>query len=214
MTNPTENPAYKAFIHRHKNFQIQKCLWHTGTCSNATIQAHTIQNSQVLDQIAENGHVIMFKPEMTGTEFRLDFKKIGRNLATTFTGLCSQHDTLLFRPIDTEPFDPTNSEHLFLVAYRSILKGLHASLSNMKMVQDAFDKGVELGQFSGDGPEWQQAAIPVLTAQQMDVFSGYFHDAYSTRNWSRCQQRFVMEPVSRVGPGPSAGVGSRRPALC
>jgi hypothetical protein len=40
--------------------------------------------------------------------------------ASTFTGLCSPHDAEIFRPIDTENFNPRSQEHLFLIAYRSV----------------------------------------------------------------------------------------------
>jgi hypothetical protein len=133
--NHPDDPKYKAEIHRLKNAQYERCLWHTMTCSSAPIKAHAIQNSRALEVLAEDGHVVMVKPEIKGEEFGLPFKRVGRNLATTFTGMCLEHDTLLFRAIDTNEIDPTNAEHSFLVAYRAVLKGLHAALAVGQMMQ-------------------------------------------------------------------------------
>ena len=54
------------------------------------------------------------------------FKSVGRNDATTFTGLCSEHDRRMFEPIDKATINVLDEEHLFLFAYRSVLRELHA----------------------------------------------------------------------------------------
>jgi hypothetical protein len=181
--NHPDDPKYKAEIHRLKNAQYERCLWHTMTCSSAPIKAHAIQNSRALEVLAEDGHVVMVKPEIKGEEFGLPFKRVGRNLATTFTGMCLEHDTLLFRAIDTNEIDPTNAEHSFLVAYRAVLKGLHAALAVGQMIQLSFHKGVELGHFSEVGPEMTLATVHAIAAMQMFEFSQCFHQAYKTTAW-------------------------------
>ena len=92
-------------------------------------------------------------------------------------------DTLLFHPIDTNEIDPLNAEHRFLVAYRAVLKGLHAALAVGQMVQLCFQAGVEFGQFPKDGPEMRLATERVLAAMQMAEFSQSFHQAYITTAW-------------------------------
>ena len=64
------------------------------------------------------------KRKLKGEELSIPFKLVGCNLAT-FSGLCSEHDTLLLRNIDTNEIDPANAEHRFLVADRFILKRQH-----------------------------------------------------------------------------------------
>jgi hypothetical protein len=58
----------------------------------------------------------------------LEFEKIGRNKASTFTGLCSEHDTELFKVIDNDPLNVDNDEHLRLLAYRSVMHDLHTNI--------------------------------------------------------------------------------------
>ena len=117
-------------------FELQKlsanlCLEPSEACSFAAIRAHSIQNTRVLDRLCSKGHVIMPKRQ-NPSDGRVDivaFESIGRHRATTFTGLCGKHDRLIFEPIDKSPIDIRNGEHLFLVAYRSVLRELHATLS-------------------------------------------------------------------------------------
>src|ERR1022692_358839 len=174
------NPKFLSEIHRLKNASYERCLWHTMTCTGTPIRAHAIQNSQTLESLAEDGHVVMFKPELRGDEFGIPFKLVGRNLATTFTGLCSEHDTLLFLPIDTNEIDPANAEHRFLVAYGAVLKGLHSTLGAAQMVQLTFQKGVELGHFPEDGPEMLLATTKIIAGMQMFGVAQCFHHIYTT----------------------------------
>jgi hypothetical protein len=164
-------------------------------CPGTAIKAHAIQNSRALEAVAENGRVVMVKPEIKGVGFDVPFKLVGRNVATTFTGLCSEHDTLLFRPIDTNPIDATNPEHRFLVAYRAVLKGMHSALAVGQMVQMAFQKGVELGQFPEDGPEMMMATSHIIGAIQLYEFVECFHDVYRAGNWGRLQSSTLTIPA-------------------
>jgi len=63
-------------------------------------------------------------------ELKLEFSKVGRNEATTITGLCSAHDTQLFKEIDTELFDEDNCVHRRQLAYRSVMPELSTELEN------------------------------------------------------------------------------------
>lgn len=111
------------------NQAYSRCLWPFADCEQPAARAHSIQNANVLDVLQQDGHVIM--PVQT---MRLDrepvqtFQSVGRNQATTFTGLCQQHDSDIFRIIDTSPLDCENTEQLFLLAYRSVIKEYHTTL--------------------------------------------------------------------------------------
>lgn len=194
--NPKVNPRYKGEIHRLKNTPYEKCLWHTMTCPYPAIRAHAIQNSRALEAIAEDGHVVMFAPELRGNDFVLPFKRIGRNLATTFTGLCSEHDTQLFLPIDTNQIDPANPEHRFLVANRAVLKGLHAAAASAQMVQSSFQKGVELGEFAEDGQEMHVATTQIIAAMYMAEVAMRFHQVYVAGAWNHVQYATLMVPTA------------------
>lgn len=184
MTIPINNNELKNFFHRIKNASYRKCLWHSETCKKKAIRAHSIQNSSALNHVSDDGHVVMVCCEIQEEGVLLDFKKTGRNTATTFCGLCSKHDAELFRPIDTSPIDITNPEHLFLLAYRSVLKEFHTQLQGAFRVQSLFEKGLNLGEFASDGHQMIEATQQLHQPFQFYKTVCQFHDAYVSRNWS------------------------------
>jgi hypothetical protein len=107
-----------------------KCLAPSMDCDEEPIRAHSIQNARVLDLIQTDGHVLMPRYKLVNGEPKMEFAKVGRNEASTFTGLCSKHDTELFKAIDTEPLDVDNCEHLRQLAYRSVMREMHTELEN------------------------------------------------------------------------------------
>ena len=91
------------------------------SCTEPAIRAHSIQNSKdLMGLIATDGHVAMVRTKPM-TQF-VELATIGRKQASTFTGLCATHDSEIFRPIDTAGLDVSNPEHLFLLAYRALLR--------------------------------------------------------------------------------------------
>jgi hypothetical protein len=107
-----------------------KCLPPSMDCDEEPICAHSIQNARVLDLIQTDGHVIMPRYRLVNGEPKMEFAKVGRNDASTFTGLCSKHDTELFKAIDNEPLDVDNCEHRRQLAYRSVMREMHTELEN------------------------------------------------------------------------------------
>lgn len=78
---------------------VRRCLLaEDGKCSSTIVKAHSVQNSFVLDQLQDEGHVYMIEGDRD-TPFPI-LKLLGRNKATAFTGFCSWHDNELFKDID------------------------------------------------------------------------------------------------------------------
>lgn len=195
---PSVNSQFLKEIHRLKQATYERCLWHTMTCIGKPIKAHAIQNRRALDNLAEDGHVVMVMPELKGEEFGIEFKRVGRGLATTFTGLCSDHDSHLFRPIDTNEIDPANAEHRFLVAFRAVLKGLHSAAAVGGMVQECLRKGVELGHLFEDGPEMEITTEYVIAGIMMMEFAQCFHQIYVARAWDALTSETLRIPAPPV----------------
>ncbi len=59
-----------------------------------------------------------------------DFKLIGINTASTFTGFCHKHDREIFRLIDD--FDYNSSEQCFLYCYRAFARAYHKKREELK----------------------------------------------------------------------------------
>lgn len=135
----------KNHIYAQPGSKYNKCLWPKSDCTEDCIKAHSIQNSQILDQLASNNHLVMPVAKQNldkGPE--IEFKKVGRKKATTFTGLCKEHDSQLFRPIDVSQFDSSNEEQKFLIAYRSVLRELHTRIKAAIDLQTTYDQSIEL----------------------------------------------------------------------
>lgn len=106
-----------------------RCMHDDFSCKNEAIRAHSIQNGKVLDLLQHNGHVVIPKPKFDSKNGpSIEFGLVGRNNALTFTGLCSEHDTELFKLADTLPLDTKNNTQLEQHAYRAIMKELHTCL--------------------------------------------------------------------------------------
>lgn len=131
----------------------EKCLYVGFGCENKPVRAHSIQNGKVLDLLQEDNHVIMpvqkLSPE-TGpfTEFAL----VGRNSASTFTGLCAEHDAELFKLADTQPLDLENGEQLNQLAYRAVMRELHTSVEGAYRIDSLHQDNVRRGLVSADAP--------------------------------------------------------------
>jgi len=142
----------KAFFDLQK-LKYERCLEPAMTCDEKPIRAHSIQNSHVLDRLQANGHVIMPRVKLWRDKApTVEFEKVGRNEASTFTGLCSKHDTELFKTIDNDPFDPNNEEHKRLLAYRSVMHELHTQLESALRIQAVHDDLVRRGKAPADKP--------------------------------------------------------------
>ncbi|MBC7767423.1 MAG: hypothetical protein H7124_01410 [Phycisphaerales bacterium] len=128
-------------FHAANTARFDRCIAPLEECDGQAIRAHSIQNSGALDLIAEDGHVMTISLNVTREGTDLAFKRVGRNKASTFTGLCAKHDSALFRPIDASPLDLTNPEHLFLLAYRAVTRELHATMEAAARTRLLFEIG-------------------------------------------------------------------------
>ncbi len=130
----------------------------------------------------------------------IDFKRVGKNKATTFSGLCSQHDSELFRPIDIATPDLDRSEHLFLLAYRAVIREFHVVLENAIRFQSSYHKRIELGLAPGNVPcEFGLFATSVLcNAFETYEYKRYFDRVCLAGDWDRppIVPRFKDQPPS------------------
>ena len=127
------------------NARYSRCLGPDIFCNKPAIRAHSIQNSRILELIAVDGHVIVLQSRITKDGPAVSLRTVGRNTASTFTGLCADHDQEIFRPIDTAPIDLEDQEHLFLVTYRAAYREFHACLQTAMRLQTAYLQRVDSG---------------------------------------------------------------------
>lgn len=131
-----------------------------------------MQNAKVFDLIAEDNHLAEIRVKMHPDGPICAFDKVGRNLASTFTGLCAEHDSETFKPIDTQPLDITNDEQMFLLAYRSMVRELYAVMDGAQRAQAALNQLVQNGEIAPDqdGPQMQNATLLLMRAYQIYLY--------------------------------------------
>lgn len=123
-------------------------------CHNSVVQAHSVQNSQILDLPVRDGHVkALTKRIDKNTGPAIDFNDVGRNQATTFGGFCASHDSEIFKAIDTKSFQADDPEHLFLTSYRAVARELHALMEAAVRIQASYEDRIKLGFDTGNEPE-------------------------------------------------------------
>lgn len=161
------------------------CLYPGMSCMENAIKAHSIQNSKTFDLLSINGHLIGLKIKPNNLRPEISFDKVGRNKASTFEGFCSKHDKELFESIDDSVFDINNSKQLFLLAYRSVAKELHASMSKAIKVQSGYLHKKENGliEESGISQEGIFATQCIIDAYEVYQYKNQLDNALINRNY-------------------------------
>jgi hypothetical protein len=123
----------------------------------------------------------------------LIWSDIGRNLATTFEGFCSEHDAALFAPIDTGPFDPADREQLFLFAYRAVARELHQLMEASVRTQSIYQQRIEAGIDNGNEPELSgmMAVEHMMTAHSTFVHKTRLDEALLNREFKILNHEIV-----------------------
>lgn len=172
------------------------CLWPEFKCTEKAIKAHSIQNAQILDLISEDGHLLM--PEISlslKSPPTINFNKVGKNKATTFTGLCSKHDKELFKPLDDHPFNQSDKQQLFLLAYKSVMRELWVKIKTARDIQNQFLHTKNSNSFPNkeahDYAE-NKAAIFMIEAYAFNVYKYTFDDIYTKQQYSELKHEILF----------------------
>lgn len=129
-------------------FSAQTCsapdVWRD-ECSKKICRAHTVPKSGSLRQIARDGHVYAFVPNLENLVKNNGVvvpELVGLNRASTFTGFCTHHDDAIFSSVEKQSFSCTH-EQCFLLGYRALAREVYtknAAASLIDFLRDT-DKG-------------------------------------------------------------------------
>ncbi|MEG3833162.1 hypothetical protein QUB53_19730 [Microcoleus sp. AT8-B4] len=185
----------KNLIYTQLSNKYNKCLWPKSDCTKDCINAHSIQNSQILDKLASNNHVVMAVARLnldTGSE-EIEFKKVGRNKATTFTGLCKKHDSELFRPIDMNEFDVSNQQQKFLFAYRSVLRELHTRIKKAIDSQNIYQEFVNKKQCDPKNMDkpMLDATMAIANAYDLYKYKQIYDNIYNSNSFTKIEHECI-----------------------
>lgn len=186
---------------------VRHCHEPTESCDGKAIRAHSIANSTVLSRMSVNGHVVTPRIRFHASRPpQIGLERVGKNSATTFSGLCARHDNQLFRPIDAGLPDIENKEHLFLLAYRATLREYHVVLEAATRVQAGYRTRIGLGLSSATEPDRAGFLATARLAIAFDCygFKREFDRCYLESNWSYLRHNVVLFPNQK----PSVAVNS------
>lgn len=206
MDDKAKLEAVNFFFQSHSR-STRNCHEASETCNEPAICAHSIPSSTVLKRLSRNGHVVM--PHISlkyPPPAEISFKAIGISSATTFTGLCSQHDNDIFRLIDTTLPNIKDDTHLFLLAYRAVLREFHVVLQNGLRFQATYQKRVDLGISPGAVPCQYGlfAASHLENAYDCYSYKRQFDVAYLNKRWDDVTHEILF----LADQGPTIAVSS------
>ena len=172
-----------------------RCHEPSEKCEQTAIRAHSIPCGTVLGSLADGGHVVM--PHMklkVPPPAEISFKRVGKYQATTFTGLCSQHDNDIFRPVDDGLPDLSDPSQLFLLAYRAVLREFHVCLQNALRFQSTYQKRVEVGLSPGTEPcdYGMFATAHLVNAHECYEYKRQFDHYFLNTDWSPLQHHIIV----------------------
>lgn len=121
-TQTTYN-SKRLYFESHKLFRetdFQMCFGFDKNCEHGFIGAHSLQNNGVLNLIAHENHVYSLDMNFDEKSLlpQLEFKKIGKNQASTFNGFCKHHDEAYFKVIEDRPYVNTPEQN-YWYAFRA-----------------------------------------------------------------------------------------------
>jgi len=156
-------------------------------CDQPTIRAHSISNKRLLLKLSKDGKVMYFDKNSSDWG---SLTETGRNAATTFQGMCGDHDKI-FHPIDNEDYIFGNEEQAYLFAMRAAAKEfntrsgmVHATSERLATNQEQEfpidENGLEMMDFFKSGFELGLEDQKITRGVFIDTFKNSKYNAIET----------------------------------
>ena len=125
---------------------VEKKKWEciVDDCNEQSTNSHLLQKNGILNNIAEEGHVIELKP--TDTYRRnakipnIEMKSVGIKKALSLKLFCKKHDDAIFKEIETHPLSFDNYRTHLLLSYRVVcaeIRKKEVTFENFKRILNA-----------------------------------------------------------------------------
>lgn len=188
--NSLKNSVFKIW-----NGKYLQCLEPKEACAQQSIRSHSIQNGVILELLQYDGHVVMPRLKLDlNSGPRVRFESVGRNKATTFTGLCMEHDTDIFTPIENASIDVENDLHLFLLAYRAVLRETHVTIEGAIKNQIAYQEKINLELIPGDRPTPDGLRVTdlLINCYETYLYKREFDQIYLNRDFHEIYHHTIL----------------------
>lgn len=166
-------------------------------CKKMPISSHSISKSSVLTRLCdETNHVRMFS---AGLSFEKPpapkVERMGINEASVFHSLCSFHDSEIFKEIDDVVLNISNKRQMFLLSYRTLLRGFYGSLTKYELAKNLFKEQ------HGDTKRVADEEMPLIVFTysnylahfHVEVLKDKYDEIYRSGNWDRGIRFFAKE---------------------
>lgn len=185
LDHKAEQIQFSKFLSTIKrNTKVIECLCPRKIeCSGKIIKAHSIQNNKILNRISKNGLVTQIKLEEA--LYTQDATKIGRKIATTFSGFCNYHDNQLFKPIEAQDYKPNNKEQEFLFAYRAFAREFNIKKTSEKVYKKCIEIFPNLPYFNGM-QEWAKHSL-----KELNKLNNLFYQSFLNENYEVIETKLV-----------------------
>ncbi|MGZ9782481.1 SEC-C domain-containing protein [Bacillus pseudomycoides] len=186
VPNKKREGAFKNYAYKlDQESKIKECLYpDSKQCEGKIKNAHSLQNNGVLSKISEDGHVVILNTEFGKDGLIYDVKDESKNKATTFTGFCDKHDTLVFRDIETKEIDVNSSNQCFLFAYRAFALEMHKKKELLKSLQQLFKVRPSIAKVSDFVADYR---FKELALKDLFEYKLLFDDALMNENYDMIQ---------------------------
>jgi hypothetical protein len=102
------------------------------SCNENSINTHILQKNGILSTLENDRHLMEMGINPFQDEIHF-FNRIGINKAYSFKCFCNEHDTNLFKEIETKEIDFSNYRHLILFTLRTIYNEKFRKKVNIRM---------------------------------------------------------------------------------
>ena len=184
-------------------------------CAQSAISSHSQQKEGQLRAIAKNGLVYaldrnMFQhiKSMLREEGNCLFTEKGIQEASTFTGYCSQHDQMIFAPVEKQeliPGNPSQAALLFLRAISFEFATKRRANIQLDMLTDILGKDANPN-WQEEGSAWLQGVKlflnregPFFLSQIFDIITKKDYKRFHT-SWVRVPQTLPISVTTSVCP--------------
>lgn len=180
MLLPIKDKRHLKLFSDLQKSKVGRCWAPFEDCREPPINAHSIQNSRILDKLQQEGVLTHIGSEVSGKGHKTILRTIGRNKASTFKGLCSKHDQEIFSLIDNYPLDVRNKEMCDLLMWRAITSEMSEKMNMLWYFQGQYQEKIDNGEIDKDEPH-AFGTEAILWAMVLYDFHSYREEFWSPR---------------------------------
>lgn len=149
MPKPTKRQKIIANIIKNVHSKKWECI--IDDCTETAINSHLLQQNGILDNVSVDGHLIECKitdPFSWKEDSPLfEMKKIGKKKALSLPLFCNNHDTSIFKEVETHPIDLEQYKVHLLLSYRVVC----AEIRTKEVIVEQYSRFLNAESLKSDG---------------------------------------------------------------